>query len=285
MLVWLSKYLSFVNLSLIAFAGVALGLLAAVGTGMLLAPPAVPGSPGSGPPPAPQRALSLNDYGVIVERNIFNHAARTAAPSLDQGEGSRPAPAAGDLVLLGTVVAEADSLALIRQPGGNEIYRLGDKLPDGAGIEAIERNRIVLRDADGTQRELAIEALSPGSPPAPEDAASGGIREIGRNRWLVSRDEVEKARSNLNSLLKSARMEPKIVNGHTEGFVVRMIRPKSLLDRLGVQRNDLVREVNGVTLDSPEKALQIFQQLREAKRIVIGLERSDQLLNLEYTIE
>lgn len=282
---WLFKYLSIINLSLITFAGMALGLLAAVISGMVLMPAKMPPTAISALSSTPQPPLSLQDYGVIVERNIFNHEAKTNAAALEQSNRSSATSAASEYILLGTVVAEPDSLALIQLDDGNDIFRLGEQLPDGAIIEGVDRNRIILKEPNGTQHQLAVENLSPEALSAPKGQSSSGIREIARNRWLINRDEVEKARSDLNSLLKSARMEPKIKNGSTEGFVVKMIRPKSLLDRLGLKRNDLVREVNGVPLNSPEKALQIFQQLREAKRIVIGLERRNKPISLEYTIE
>jgi general secretion pathway protein C len=117
-----------------------------------------------------------------------------------------------------------------------------------------------------------------------EGAATAGIRSVGENRFQISRQEIDKARGNLNELLKQARMEPNIVDGRTEGFVVRMIQPRSLLANLGIQLGDVVNEVNGVTLDGPEKALQIFQQLREANNITIGLTRGGTRMNYEYEV-
>jgi general secretion pathway protein C len=191
------------------------------------------------------------------------------------------------LTLLGTVSAGRDSLALLRQGAENNLYRLDDKLPGGAVISEISRNRVLITDPDGGKRELLADprAVSPEAASPHATTKRNAIRALGENRWQVSRNEVERARADLNSLLKSARMEPKIVDGRTEGFLVRMIRPRSLLARLGLRRGDLVREVNGVNLDSPEKALQILQQLREADRISVGLMRRNKPLNLEYHIE
>ena len=89
----------------------------------------------------------------------------------------------------------------------------------------------------------------------------------------------------MNELLKQARLEPNIVNGQTSGFVVRMIRPHTLFTMLGLRLGDVIMQVNGVTLDSPEKALQIFQQLREAKNISISLLRNGKPLTFEYEVE
>ena len=116
-------------------------------------------------------------------------------------------------------------------------------------------------------------------------AAGSGVRAVGENRWVIPRSVAEQARGNLNELLRQARMEPHIVAGRTEGFVVRMIRPKSLLDTLGIQRGDVLVQINGMPLDSPEKALQIFQQLREAKNLSISLQRGGVPMNFEYEVD
>ena len=122
----------------------------------------------------------------------------------------------------------------------------------------------------------------PGRPTAPN---GNGIRPLGGNRWSISATAVEKARSNMNELIQQARLEPNIVNGQTNGFAVRMIRPRTLFSMLGLQLGDIVMQVNGVALDSPEKALQIFQQLREAKHISISLLRNGKPLTFEYDVE
>jgi general secretion pathway protein C len=44
-------------------------------------------------------------------------------------------------------------------------------------------------------------------------------------------------------------------------------------------------QINGMPLDGPEKALQIFQQLREARQISIGLTRNGTPMNFEYEVE
>jgi len=48
---------------------------------------------------------------------------------------------------------------------------------------------------------------------------------------------------------------------------------------------DVVVEINQVRLDSPEKALQIFQQVREANNISLGLIRNGQPQTFEYSLD
>ncbi len=55
--------------------------------------------------------------------------------------------------------------------------------------------------------------------------------------------------------------------------------------KIGLQVGDLIVEINQVELNSPEKALQIFQQVREANNISLGLMRNGQPRTFEYRFE
>jgi len=74
------------------------------------------------------------------------------------------------------------------------------------------------------------------------------------------------------------------LNGKIDGFLIKRINARSLLVKMGMQRGDVVKEVNNIKLDSPEKALQIFQQLREARQITVEVERNGQPMNFAYEI-
>jgi len=54
---------------------------------------------------------------------------------------------------------------------------------------------------------------------------------------------------------------------------------------MGLQSDDVVLAVNNIKLDSPEKAMQVFQQLREARQISIAVERNSQPMNFVVGIE
>lgn len=226
------------------------------------------------------------DLSRIVRENIFDPASRGQELTMTAEARSATARVPTNLRLLGTIDGGAAPLALIEAAGKAAIYRVGDPLPGGGNLLAVERNRVRLLQADGSQGELVFVAVPSSARGGTSAAAavSGGIRDLGGNRYQVARDEVEQARGNLNQLLKQARMEPYAVNGRTEGFAVRMIRPNTLLAKLGLRVGDVVNQVNGVELDSPEKALQIFQQLREAKRLSVNLTRGGEKLVFAYEV-
>ena len=80
-------------------------------------------------------------------------------------------------------------------------------------------------------------------------------------------------------------MVPQVNNGQTVGFKLVEIKRGSLLEKVGLKVGDLVVEINQVKLNSPEKALQVFQQVREANNITLGLIRNGQLKTFEYSFE
>lgn len=237
------------------------------------------------------------DVAAILNGNIFDPSARgrSVSDSSAVAEQTTAPVQAVNLRLHGTVEGGEDPLALIEASGKVLVYRLGDSLPGGGELLTIERTRVLIRRADGQEAELLFEESKRSGPSAKttsrrsralaQENRGSGIRSLGENRWEISQAEIDKARSNLGTLLKQARMEPNIVNGQTEGFVVRMIRPRSLLANLGMKVGDVVSSVNGVELDSPEKALQIFQQLREAKRLSVDLTRGQEKMTFEYNVD
>jgi general secretion pathway protein C len=266
--------------------GLSAGYFTAQLAGTLIQPPTGSIADGTIDKGASIRPAKVNT-GLILRNNIFDPAARGKTSTVQTTERAAPVTtaASSNLKLFGTVDGGKSPMALIKSGGKVKIYKVGAELPDGSELLSVSRKEAVIRLPGGTQEILTISKPAAGTTSAPPAAStSTGIRALGENRWSVSRTEVDKARSNLNQLLKSARMEPNIVNGQTEGFVVKMLRPKSLLAQLGIRRGDTVTRVNGVELNSPEKALQIFQQLREAKRLTVDLKRGSENLSFDYEV-
>jgi len=61
-----------------------------------------------------------------------------------------------------------------------------------------------------------------------------------------------------------------IKGGKTVGFKLVELEKGSLLEKIGLRVGDLVVEINQVKLNSPEKALQIFQKRRLFFLSVLG---------------
>ncbi len=288
MLPFMQRYSVLISLLPLLLVGLALGHLAASGTGLLLLPPTTAVDLSTAPAKDARQARELNDYAGVLQRNLFDSRAPAIAfePTEATGSGVAAPPPRVPLNLIGTVAAGSASLAMIAAEGKTDLYHLGDEVPGGGTVQEITRNVVHIEYPDGATTTLNL-LTQPGSAEAgaipPTVAAAydqggrstaAGIRQVADNRWIVDRGAVETARGNMNQLLQQARMEPYIVDGQTRGFQIKWVQRNSLIGSLGLRPGDIVVEVNNVKLDSPEKALMIFQQLREARTLSIGLIRS-----------
>lgn len=237
------------------------------------------------------------DLNVILQNNIFDAKNRSADASTTLEVAAARTPEAttmyaqADLKLIGTVVGAERSQALLKVNKEQKIYHLGDKILGGGSIEDIRRNQVEIRNRDQSLTTLTLQKNGSAPSSGVKSAArvtgdsKGAVREIGENRWMISRSTIESVRENFADQLRLAHMQPRTVGGKTDGFLIQRINPRSLLVKVGLRRGDVIIDVNNIKLDSPEKALQVFQQLREARQITVAVERKGKPMSFEYEIE
>jgi general secretion pathway protein C len=281
-------------LTLCALLGLACGDLTAALLGMKLGRGSLPqvaempiGRPASNGDPA-------TDLAYILQHHLFDAASRSdTAPvfSLHQNDGEQGATAMRqNFELIGMVAAGQRSIAVLRSGQQTQTYRLGDAVPGGGKIEEIVRHQVKIRNADLSLTTLTMhegERMAPvdASPPAATSNGGGAVRAVGENRWAIPRAAAESVRNNLGEQLRMAQMQPRMIGYKADGFIIKKITPGTLLAQMGLRRGDVIKHVNAMPIDSPEKALQILQQLREAREIGIDLERDGKPLSFAYAIE
>ncbi len=242
---------------------------------------------------------------VIVERNLFESALaepveappeeQSGKEEIDTGEPGQPSDIRASLV--GTVVASDKrwSMAMITDLTKSEtgIYRIGDMLMDEAEVVAILSRRVVIKRGGVLEylelQEKGATKTRPGSRHSPVARSSTdlgkGIKKTGPNSWSIERGEIDKALANLNNIAMQARIVPSFKNGQPNGFKLFAIRPGSLYAKLGIQNGDIIHKINGYLINSPDKALEVYQKMKNARNIEIELTRRGQQKKLRYTIE
>jgi len=198
-----------------------------------------------------------------------------------------------DVTLISTLVASSPefSLATFEEGGERRFYRgRDDDLVKGeARVEQILRKHVFLvrngqceyvnlskeKGRRRTARVAKKEALKPGK----------GIKKVGDGEYLVDRAEIENTLANLNKVATDARIVPSFKDGKGNGFKLFSIRPGSIYSRIGVQNGDIIQKINGFDMDSPEKALEVYQKLQDAEHVKIDLLRRGKSKSMEYTIQ
>jgi len=219
----------------------------------------------------------LSDYATILERGIFGDG---KAPS----SGAAAAETYSAYTLIGTIEGDYFSGAVLADATNQQtFYRLDQRLPDGARIVKVKRDRVSIKRSDGVIVEIQlvddtkivnIARAVPGS----------GIRKVGDGKFMVDQREIASSTENLNQVLTQARALPYIEAGKTVGFRISEIVPGSIYEKIGLVNGDVVQRVNSQDVDDPGKFFQMYQGLKDEKSISIDLLRNGQRQSLNYDV-
>ena len=114
---------------------------------------------------------------------------------------------------------------------------------------------------------------------------SKGVKKTGPYDYQIDRGMLDEQLKDLSELGRQARVVPNYRNGKYEGFKLVGVRPGSLYRSIGVRSGDVIKSINGKPIDSPNKALDLFEQLKNSSNINLEIELRGQPKQLNYSIK
>ena len=272
-------------------------------------------SPGT----APVQRRTWNDRQVILSRNLFS-ASLIAPPAPPPPEVEDLEVAKIPMDLLGTVASADANLAWAavknRKDRETLVVRVDDLLAPQVKVIRIERKRIVVLEND-VQRELILpEKTTTFNPPAAvkmvsakkkslaQRRAPGAARRARERRETAKAAQAAAARaraqaapqsapatpsppqaSNLRSpasLFSQASIQPKFQDGEMIGVEVSSIESGSLFEQIGIANGDVITELNGIKIESPEESARILMELVDADEFKIKVDGANGPRELSY---
>lgn len=257
------------------------------------------------PPSRPARAIKSNftditRYNPITDRNVFNEDGMI--PDKLSAEGGDQVLADNDpvqsqlpLKLEGTLVHSNNkkSVATITLKTKNEARAfMVDYEVDGmARITRIERRKVIFRNLNNNRLEyIDIPKDTAVTFGVKDPVVSGGGEEVqkkGEFDFTMRRGDVAKYTADLGAVLQQARMVPNIVpgsGGKVDGFRFVAIQPGSIYEKLGFKPMDVIKKVNGEDVNSPTKAMELYNALKSEGRIKLTVERNGREENFNYDV-
>ena len=262
----------------------------------------------------PVRASAQVRKSQYVEaRNVFNSAATAEElpdPDAlqDEGELDPDQVPESDLgvTLSGTIYSNdpAWSIALVQDGPETRLFQVGQTIKADAELLRVWAYQIWVRRATGKIEKLVLQeagakkgrkrASFRGAGSKAPGSKSGGKSEIARLKegikrksayeYEIDRGMLEEQMSDLNKLGTQARIIPHYKDGKANGFKLVGIRPGSLYTHIGIRSGDVIRGVNGNEINSPTKALQVYEQLKNSSDVRLEIERRGQKKTIEYKI-
>jgi general secretion pathway protein C len=248
----------------------------------------------------------LPHYEVINKRNIFN-----AAPPSDTPEPPRliaPPPPSPEvsatplpLKLVGIMAGtrpQAPRFAIIESTGsppGQALYQVGDSVQQIFIVDILPG--CVVFDRGGSQQKLCFEKDAGTAPapaaapraaatpaPRPSEAASEDIVRIDPGTWQIKREKLMEHFANVGSLSGQATITPYFAQGQQLGFRLSRMRAGGVLQQIGLQEGDVLQQMNGLALHTPQEALQAYQQLQTESTVRLNILRNNSPTTLTYEI-
>ena len=226
---------------------------------------------------------------AIVDRNIFGGSTEPAQEEEDDISLDEIPLAENlkDLQLLGTIVhSDQPGWAIIenKKKRKQELLREGDQIEE-AKIKKILRNNVVVH-IGGEDRVLSIDYKTrqqmkehtAGSAPATTPDSGGSVVTLDRN-YVVS------SLANVNDVMRSARILPYLENGDPIGFRLNAIRSNSFFDKLQLKNGDIILGADGEPVTSPQRLLQMAEQLKNQNQVSLKIRRGDKDMDLEYNLQ
>jgi len=245
---------------------------------------AAPARRGGMPPPARASAADKS-IDAIVARNMFCSACGDDVPA--------PERSRLPFTLLAIMFAPPPSdprwsVAIIRDDEAATAgpYAVGAVL-GAATIGAIEQVRVVLDVGRGRREYLELLHRPPRAPAdgrrAPLDAPADGVTKTGAHSYEIRRAVVEQLLAG-GTTPRWPRVVPQARDGEPLGFRLFGIGREGPFAAIGLSDGDLLLEVNGRSIATPDAAMAAFAALRTASHVSLAILREGRRVRIDYVV-
>lgn len=238
-----------------------------------------------------------NKYSSLWENNIFHQGPIPIKLVDNKGDISNQEPVKSQLSLKlhGTIVHAnpKKSVATVKNIEGDvEPYQVAELISNQAKIFKIQKRKVIFLNQNNNRLEFIVLpkddklTISYHSSQKPKSISKNKKRLVHRkgNRFEVNRSDINSYLDNIYDILQQALVIPHHENGEIAGYKFKTIDKESIYEDLGFQKNDIIRSVNGEVVRNPQKALQLFHNLKASSGLEILVERDGKEVTFNYKV-
>ena len=250
----------------------------------------ISGSPGA-QAPTPDATELVN---AILSSGLFVVPVNVSALDPDGQGAAAPSPPpielAGKLKLLGTAIRDRGrpSAAIEDLKDRKQtLYFLEDTIEGFGQLTAVSRNGVTIQEGNRQGFLRLDDPVTQQVPVSVTSPPAGTTTKFAASPKMIDRRQLGQSISDFSKLMTEARAVP-YYNMHSaklEGWQFIEIKPKSVLDQLGIQERDILLRINGTPVHDPETLLRLLQEIRYATKVVkLDLIRNSESQTLAYDI-
>ena len=237
---------------------------------------------------------SLDFYKNIWENNIF-HTGPIPSQLKEEVISKDPVLSSLPFKLRGTIVHAnpSRSVATIRSTTKTVSYKNGDLIENQAEVRQILRTKVLFFNQNNNRMEYILLPkekkplnISYKDKKKPKRLSKSSRVKREGNNFKVTRANINKELQRLPEILQQARVVPyrSKRGGEIEGFKFSSIDKGSVFEELGFVKGDIIKEVNGETVTTPEKALELFDRLKGESSVKLLVKKDGKDVYYEYNV-
>lgn len=207
---------------------------------------------------------------------LFHEAGKTAAAEDNV-----------NLILQGVVVGHPNqfSSAVIKVNDQADRYRVGESIaPTSYQLAEVHWDRVVLRQSNGTTRELQFKGIENGLDQSIVQPAATSLPTTNNQVTpsMPSQEQnalgqaVQKIQEDRDQYLKDMG-----VNAASGGYEVTARTPAALRSKLGLQPGDRIMSLNGQAVGQGQSDAQLLEQARREGQVKLEIKRGDQVMTIQ----
>jgi len=112
-----------------------------------------------------------------------------------------------------------------------------------------------------------------------------GVKKVSEFEYNIDRQMLDEQLTDLTQLGMQARVIPNYRGGKYEGFKLVGVKPGSLYRAIGIRSGDVIKSINGESINSPNKAMELFHQLKSSSEVQLDIERRRKTETFKYSIQ
>ncbi len=250
--------------------------------------------------------IPLSSYEIIVKRNIFGISNPAGSSDVVSANPESLPESSLNLILLGTKMnADDNSVAIIKNVDNSKVngYKSGERIDiirsEKVKLVDIKNCQAVIQRSSSKQETIkcknlgdlaSVSATEQKSPKlssrsrrnnrSSNDDSAKQISKLSDNEYEVDRALLETLLSDPSQIVQQARVIPQ-----SDGLRFFGIRSNSLFWKIGIKNGDTLHRINNVELNDIERALGVFEELRDQNSFTIDFTRAGQKYTYEYTVK
>ncbi|MGE4298398.1 MAG: hypothetical protein AB7E47_10250 [Desulfovibrionaceae bacterium] len=226
----------------------------------------------------PGGSRTAGRHAAILKRNVLG----LFIPPTDEEAARKaqgPGPGDPESWEISGILIGARSMALVTVDGKTEQVFPGDVI-NGWQLTQLREDSLIW-DKGGRQVTVFLWTLD-GKAEELKAAKSAEVYYPGAEEgtFEISSTEAVNVLKDPAWLLQQALYKPHLADGKIDGFTISNIQPNSILNNIGFRNGDIMKRINGETINGPQALMQMYSGLPKAQSLSIDVERDGSIKNL-----